>query len=124
MEPVTFLFIAAAALIYWFTLITIPAFLIKRAMAQVVGIFRSHRATEAQSAKSVAELGLKPRAFMDRFGKSRDYKPTALKFLLRAGVIIETFDKRVYLSEKQIKVLCENNGRNRLGLCKLAREKP
>lgn len=122
MSPQAILFIMIISLAYLLVLFTLPALFIKRAMAQVIGIFRSHAATEARNAKTIDELGLRPESFINRIGKLRDYKPMALDILMSAEVIVQVFDGRVYLSEKGLKILCENDADNRLGLCDLAGE--
>jgi hypothetical protein len=122
MEPQGILFIIAMALLYWFALFTIPTLLVKRAAAQVIAIIRAQGATSAQRAKTIDELGLRPPGFPERIIRLRDYKPAALTFLMSAGVIAETADGKVYLSEGHLKALCEKDKQNRLGLHELVRD--
>jgi hypothetical protein len=39
---------------------------------------------------------------MERFMKPRDYKPYALQILTRQGVLCQTEDGRLYLSEEKL----------------------
>ncbi len=80
----------------------IPGWRLKRAMRQVVQIFRRHNATDAKNAKTDDELGLRPRPFLERMFSLRDYKPYALTVLIRAEVVKQTEDGKLYLSEDKL----------------------
>lgn len=76
-------------------------FLMKRALRNVIKMFRTGQATSAETAKHQDELGFKPKSFL-QFGTFRDYKPTALQFLLRNNIVQLTEDGRIYLSEETL----------------------
>ncbi|KJS32735.1 MAG: hypothetical protein VR64_05455 [Desulfatitalea sp. BRH_c12] len=104
-------------LCYFLALLALPALLVKRAMIKVVEIFRAHGATEARRAKPAEAMGLKPPEFLLRIGTLRDYKPAAVDLLLKAEVIIETYDHKVFLSEKRLREFCEMSSKSLLKLC-------
>lgn len=80
----------------------IPGWRLKRAIRQVIQIFRKHNATDAKNAKTDTELGLKPRPMLERMMSLRDYKPYALTVLIRAGVVRQTEEGKFYLSEEKL----------------------
>ena len=80
----------------------IPQWRLKRAMRQVIKIFRKHNAIGAKNARTVAELGLKPRDMFERMLKGRDYRQYALNALMRAEIIKMTDDGKLYLSEDKL----------------------
>jgi hypothetical protein len=76
-------------------------FLMKRAMRQVVKIFRDGNALTAATARTEAELGFKRRGLLE-FKGLRDYKPSALQFLVRNNIVQVTEDARLFLSEENL----------------------
>jgi hypothetical protein len=74
----------------------------KRAMRQVILIFREHTATSSRNAKTIDELGLSPRGMMGGMFRGRDYKQYALSLLMRSEIIQATEDGRLYLSEDKL----------------------
>jgi hypothetical protein len=80
----------------------VPSWLLRRAIRQVIRIFRRHNATDASTAKSDGELDLRPRPFLGRLMRTRDYKPYALTVMLRAGIIRQTEEGKLYLSEEKL----------------------
>ena len=101
------LFVLILLAIFGISLFILPRFMLKRAMSQVIRIFRVHRSLSKDNAKTVEELGLKSHSFMERFMKPRDYKPYALQILARHGVLCQTEDGRFYLSEEKLNELLE-----------------
>src|SRR4030042_5056385 len=101
------LFVLIILAIFGITLFILPRFMLKRAMSQVIRVFRGHRSLSKENAKTVEELGLKPHGFMERFMKPRDYKPYALQILSRQGILCQTEDGRFYLSEEKLNELLE-----------------
>jgi len=77
--------------------IYLPAFFLKRAMAQVREIFHRHGAIGVENAKTVNELGLTPPGLLERLTKPRDYKPRALQYLKQAGEVLMTEDGKLYM---------------------------
>ncbi len=80
----------------------IPGWRLRRAIRQVVQIFRRHNATDAKNAKTDDELGLKPKPMLQRMMSLRDYKPYALSVLIGAQVVQQTEDGKLYLSEDKL----------------------
>jgi len=83
-------------------IVLVPQLLLRRAMRQVVGIFRRLEATSAERAKTVEELGLKPRSLTQNLLRGRDYKQYALQIMLRAQIIQMAEGERLYLSEENL----------------------
>ena len=80
-------------------LVYIPRFLVRKALRQIVALFRAREATSATSATTLEELGLVRGSPLDRMFKMRDYRPNALSLLQQSGIIRVTETGRVYLSE-------------------------
>ena len=95
-------FILVLLAVFGISLFILPRFMLKRAMSQVIRIFRAHRSMSKENAKTVQELGLQPHSFMERFMKTRDYKPYAVQLLARQGILCQTEDGRWYLSEEKL----------------------
>ena len=74
----------------------------KRAMRQVILIFREHTATSSRSAKAIDELGLSPQGMMGGMFKGRDYKQYALNMLMKSEIIQVTEDGKMYLLEDKL----------------------
>jgi len=83
-------------------LFLIPGWLLRRAVRQVIKIFRRHNAIDATTAMSDSELGIRPQPFLRRLMQRRDYKPYALTVMMRAGVVLMTDDGKFYLSEEKL----------------------
>jgi hypothetical protein len=83
-------------------IIFVPQWRMMRAVRQVIRIFRAVGATDASTGKTLDELGLKPRSFMEGLLKGRDYKQYAVQSLLKAEIVLATGDGRFYLSEEKI----------------------
>jgi hypothetical protein len=99
---INLLFILILLAVFGISLFILPRFMLKRAMSQVIRVFRYHRSLSKENAKTVEELGLKPHSFMERFMKPRDYKPYAIQILTRQGILCQTEDGRLYLSEEKL----------------------
>ena len=65
----------------------------------MIAIFRRNSALDKKTAKTLEELGLKPRGFAEGMFHGRDFKPYALNALVKAGIIKSTEDGRLYLAE-------------------------
>ena len=98
----TVLYIAALLLLFVVGFFVIPNILLKRAVSQVIRIFRQHHCLCPHGSKTVEELGLKPPGLVDRMLKTRDYKPYALQMLIKTGVVRQTEDQRLCLSEEKL----------------------
>jgi hypothetical protein len=80
-------------------LFVLPRWRLRRALRQVIAIFRQNGALDKKTAKTIDELGLRPRGMIEGLFRGRDFKPYALDALLREGVIKGTEDGRLYLAE-------------------------
>jgi len=96
------LFIIVIIIIAVLGLFVIPRFMMKRALSTVIRIFRQHYALDTKSAKTLQEMGLAPRGFMDGMFRGRDYKPHALNLLQKGDIVMMTEDGRLYLSEDKL----------------------
>ena len=73
-----------------------------RAVKQVVAIFERSNALDVRSARTIDELKLRPRTFLQGMGRMRDFKPYALKILMDAEVVCETDGGRLYLVQDKL----------------------
>ncbi len=80
----------------------IPQWRLRRAIRQVIRIFREHNAIGVKDARTVDELGLRPRRMLEGMLKGRDYKKYALDALMKAEIVQTTKDGRLYLSEDKL----------------------
>ena len=80
----------------------IPQWRMKRSIPQVIRIFRRCNATSSKDAKTIDELGLRPRSLMQGMFRGRDYRPYALEALMRSGIVEMTEDRKLYLSEDKL----------------------
>ena len=80
----------------------IPQWRVKRALPRVIRTFREHSAIEARHAKTVDELGLRPRGLLQQLIHGRDYKKYALTYLMNADIVQQTEDGKLYLSEDKL----------------------
>lgn len=80
----------------------IPYMMTRRAMSRVIKTFRMNNALDKSTARTVDELGLRPRTMLQNMFRSRDYKPQALNFLMKAEIINTTEDGKLYLSEEKL----------------------
>jgi hypothetical protein len=117
MDTVNILILGIFILLLWLALRVVPRIFTRRAAIEVIRILRAHEATDVYSAKHAGDLGLNPPGMLDRLMKARDYKPMALSILTRAGVIQQTRDGRLYLSESGLREYCQKDTENRLGIC-------
>jgi len=80
----------------------LPQIRIRRAIKQVVAIFERNSALDVRSAKTIDELRLRPRTFLEGMGRIRDFKPYALKILMDAEVVCQTDGGRLYLLQDKL----------------------
>ena len=92
------LLVVAALLV----MIFVPRWLMKRAFAKVIQTFREQNAINEKNAKTIDELGLTPKAMLERMWQRRDYKPRALQLLMSANIVQMTEDGKLYLSEENL----------------------
>ena len=89
-------------LLFLVIIVFLPMMLNKRAVFQVIQIFKQHGALDADSAKSIIELKLTKPTLKDRMMRFRDYKPAALESLIQVGVVQGTEDGRLFLLEERL----------------------
>jgi hypothetical protein len=80
----------------------LPQIRIRRAIKQVVAIFERNNAIDVRSARTIDELKLKPRTFLQGIGRIRDFKPYALKILMDAEIVCQTDGGRLYLVQDKL----------------------
>jgi hypothetical protein len=98
-ETTILLILTAAVLILIFVL---PQVLLRAAISSVIRTFRNNKAVGAKNAKTIDELGLRPKSLIQAVFRGTQYKTTALLVLRNAGVIERAEDSRLYLSEKNL----------------------
>ena len=96
------LVIIIVIVVFGLAMLVIPQWRLKRAIPQVIRMFRDHNAVDIKNAKTGEELGFKQRSLMEGMLKPRDYKPHALNALIRADIIQITEDGKLYLSEEKL----------------------
>jgi hypothetical protein len=101
MEP-TVVILIAIIIVAILAMFYIPRLMINRAIHSVIRILRRSNAVTIQDAKTLEELGLDPKPFMQRAFKLRDYKPYALQILRNADIVQVSEDGRLYLDEGQL----------------------
>jgi hypothetical protein len=100
MSDTTIMFVLVVLLL--FVMFILPQLLLRRAIPSVIRIFRQCKAVGVESAKTVEELGLKPKSMFQAILRGREYKITALQVLRNAHVIQSTEEGKLYLSEKDL----------------------
>ena len=76
---------------------------VRRAVSQVIQIFKEHNAVSIKNAKTADELGFSEQTMTKKMIARRDYKLEALKALMRVDIIQMTEDGRLYLSEDKLR---------------------
>jgi len=99
---VTVLLILVIILLAIFGFFVLPQIRIRRAIKQVVAIFERNSALDVRSAKTIDELRLRPRTFLQGMGRIRDFKPYALQILMDAEVVCQTDGGRLYLLQDKL----------------------
>ena len=80
----------------------IPQWRLRRAIPQVLRIFRESNAIGIKNAKTIDELGLVSRGTLGQLFRKRDYKQYALNALMQAEIIQTTEDGKFFLSEEKL----------------------
>ncbi len=73
--------------------------MIKRNTREVVRIFQKENAIGIQNARTIEELGLKPKSMLQRMLSGQDWKPKALNLLIQTNVVLMTEDGKLYITE-------------------------
>lgn len=98
-ETTTLIIFTASLLIIIFV---VPQIMLRRATSSVIRTFRQRNAVGAQNAKTIDELGLRPKSMIQAIFRGAQYKTTALLVLRNARVIESTEDGKLYLSEENL----------------------
>lgn len=85
-----------------FILFVLPQFSLRRAIPAVIRLFRQQNALTPKDAKSLDELGLRPKSLARTILSGQDYRIAALQVLRNANIIRATDDGRLYLSEEDL----------------------
>jgi hypothetical protein len=80
----------------------IPQIMLRRAISSIIRTFRQGKALDAQNARTIDELGLRPKSVAQAIFRGTQYKTTALMVLKNAGIIETTEDGKLYLSEENL----------------------
>jgi hypothetical protein len=96
------LVIIAAVILMLLAVIFIPQWRLKRAVQQVIRIFRESNAVGIGNAKTLDELGLRPKGRLEGMFRGRDYKQYALTSLMKAEIVSMTEDGNFYLAEDRL----------------------
>jgi hypothetical protein len=80
----------------------LPQILLRRAITTTIRVFRQSNAAGAQNAKTIDELGLRPKSMPQAIFRGSQYRITALQVLRNANVIQSTEDGKLYLSEENL----------------------
>lgn len=78
-------------------------YFMQRAVRTVVSIFRKNGAVSAKTAKTLNDLGLAPKPFLQRAFRPRDYKPQALRLLDQEGCIRLSEAGKIWLCEEVLR---------------------
>ena len=73
----------------------------KRALRQVLKMFRDHEAVSLEKAAYADELGMKKKGFIS-FNTWRDYKPNAIDLLIKNDIVKVTEEGKLFLSEDKL----------------------
>ena len=98
-EATILILIAVLLLLFMFVL---PQILLRRAITAVIRIFRQGNAAGVQNAKTIDELGLRPKSISQAIFRGSQYKSTALQVLRNANIIQSTEDGKLYLSQENL----------------------
>ena len=104
------LFIVLILLFILLALFVVPQWRLRRAIHQVIRIFREHNAIGIDNSKTIDELGMKSPGILERMLRGRDYKQYAIRALMKAEIVQTTEGGRLYLSEE--KLFVSGLGRN------------
>ena len=100
MNTVIMILVIGALLIL--AMFIIPRWRLKRAIRQVIRIFKEHNAIGIKNAKTVDELGVRSRGMLEGAFRGRDYKQYAIDALMRAEILLATEDGKLYLAEDKL----------------------
>jgi hypothetical protein len=80
----------------------LPQIMLRAAISSVIRTFRQNEAVGPGNARTIDELGLRPKSLIQAVFRGAQYKTTALMVLRNAGVIDRAEDGKLYLSEENL----------------------
>lgn len=89
------LFFGASLLLIFF----VSTFMFRRAITFIIKFLRNRNALRPEEGINRDEFGIKPQHILFR---KRDYRPQALQFLNNVGIVKDTDDGKIYLSEEKL----------------------
>ncbi len=96
------LFWVGLAIAFILVVFFVPQWILIRNIPKVIRIFRNFNAVNPKTARTLEEMGLKPKPMLERMFRRRDHKPRALQFMLRVAIIEVTEDGKLYLDEEKL----------------------
>ena len=109
-NPLKFFSISLILILCFLVVLRIQAFMVKRALKQVIDRFKAKHSLCSQGSKTIAELELQPPSFPKRIYRPRDYKPDALKILIRTGAVRLSAGGKMCLLDRELQHLRQNSG--------------
>jgi hypothetical protein len=100
MSDTTVMLILVAVLL--FLVFILPQLRLRISIPSIIRLFRRSNAVGINNAKTIEELGLKPKNIGQAIIRGQDYKMTALEVLKKAQVIQNTEDGKLFLSEENL----------------------
>jgi hypothetical protein len=85
-----------------FLVFILPQLRLRISIPSIIRLFRQSNAVGIENAKTLEELGLKPKNIGQAIIRGQDYKLTALEVLKKAEVIQNTEDGKLFLSEEKL----------------------
>jgi hypothetical protein len=101
-ESVHFIYWIILFVLFGLALFVIPRFLFRRAVSQVIRIFKRNYCVCPVRSQTLEELGLEPPGPIAKLFKPRDYKPFALQALVSVGIVRLSEDGRLCLVEEKV----------------------
>ncbi len=96
------LFWVGMAIAFILVVFFVPQWILVRNIPKVIRIFRNFNAINPKTARTIEEMGLKPKPMLERMFRRRDHKPRALQFMLRVALVEVTEDGKLYLDEEKL----------------------
>jgi hypothetical protein len=86
---------------FWLIVFVLPHFFMRKAVLQILRVFKKNHSLCSESPKTPAELDLRPERFIGRFSRGA-YTLYALQLLIKAGVVRSTDDGKLCLLEENV----------------------
>ena len=90
------------AVLVFIIIFVLPQIMLRLAISSVLRTFRQNKAVGAENARTIDELGLRPKNLIQAIFRGTQYKTTALLVLRNARVIESTEEGKMYLSEENL----------------------